>query len=323
MIVKIFDNGWDQNLPTKLFEKQLLDQFLQELIINHQRVVIINSVWYTQEYHHSVMSWLRQNSVEVVVLVAMLDAAIPQPEWYQELGCRVVTVGYYPGVGAIDYWALLFDHHYQPVSQLLDETFIDTAYMCLNRKPHDHRQQLYQHLEQAKLLDLGLVSMGGKRYLPNDNTQDELAPNADPGEYGIGNDLVSLGNVQNWRRCFLNVVTETVYNINQKGFVSEKIYKPIAGCRPFLVYDTDGATRWLQDRGLEPYTKDFTDITDLDLTQPENLVGFLSILTQQGISYYRSKFVDLKEKIMYNKTQFKKYICNQKDHIQKGIACQI
>jgi hypothetical protein len=323
MIVKIFDNGWDSNLPAKQFERQILDQFLSNLIINNQRVVLINSVWYTNEYHNAVMTWLRQNSVDVIVLVAMLDAAIPCPDWYQELDCKIFTVGYYSGLGAVDYWALLFDHHHKPVDNLLDLKDIDTAYMCLNRKPHWHRQRLYQNLEQFNLLDLGLVSMGGKRYLPNDHGQDDLAPNAGPGEYGIGNDLVSLGNLQNWRRCFLNVVTETVYNINQNGFVSEKIYKPIVGCRPFLVYDTDGATKWLQDRGFEPYTNDFTDITDLDLANPANLVSFLSVLTQQGTNYYCKKFVDLQEKIMYNKTQFKKYISNQHKHIQKGIQCQV
>jgi hypothetical protein len=207
MIVKIFDNGWDHSLPTKQFEQNILDIFLHSSMTNQQRVVIINSVWYTDEYHNTVMDWLRQTTVDQIILVAMLDAAIPQPSWYKEFNCEVLTVGYYSGPGAIDYWALFLDQYYQPVEYLFDSTKIDTAYMCLNRKPHWHRRRLYQQLTQANLLDLGLVSMGGVRYLHNDDSQDNLAPNADSSEYGIGNDLVSLGNLENWQRSYLNIVT--------------------------------------------------------------------------------------------------------------------
>ena len=168
--------------------------------------------------------------------------------------------------------------------------------------------------------------MGGntgsaRQALAIDSGVNDLAPNSDPGQYGIHNDIVSLGHLANWQRCFLNVVTETVYDINRNYFVSEKIYKPIIGCRPFLVYDPDGGRQWLEDRGFETYINDFNDITDLDLVIPGNMAPFLKALSQQHQSYFRKKFVDLKEKILYNKNQFRVLVDNNKNLTQKGIAC--
>jgi hypothetical protein len=127
--------------------------------------------------------------------------------------------------------------------------------------------------------------------------------------------------MKNWQRHFLNIVTETVYDINANHFVSEKIYKPIVGMRPFLVYDPDGACQWLQDRGFVNYTDDFTDITDLDLKNPANIAPFLVVLSRQKSTYWKKKLVDLNQKIVYNKEHFYQYVDNQKLKVQKGIIC--
>jgi hypothetical protein len=58
---------------------------------------MINSVWYTAEMHDEVMTWLRNNNWDQIVLIAMLDAAIPYPDRYAEFGRPVTGIGYYPG----------------------------------------------------------------------------------------------------------------------------------------------------------------------------------------------------------------------------------
>ena len=121
----------------------------------------------------------------------------------------------------------------------------------------------------------------------------------------------------------VNIVTETFYDINQTGFVSEKIYKPIVGCRPFLVYDPDGGTQWLTDRGFETYTCDFGDISDLDLSKPNNIPKFLVSLCSQTPAYWQKKFIDLQEKILYNKNHFADYVQQQHKLVKQGIPCQI
>ena len=329
MITKTFDQGWGQQYPLKQYEQGIVTDLTRHFVSSDQRVVMINSVWYTNEMHDQVMSWLHTNDWDQIVLIAMLDAAIPTPDRYKEFGRPVTGIGYYPGAGQVDFCALFVDHFLQAPDQdlLLDSCTIDTAYMCLNRKPHWHRQQLYGRLRDLGLISKGIVSMGGNGEavvaLAQDREHDVLAPNATRDHYGIPNDIVSLGHSGNWSRHLVNIVTETFYDINQTGFVSEKIYKPIVGCRPFLVYDPDGGTRWLRDRGFEPYTQDFQDISDLDLAQPHNIPKFLSVLCAQSPKYWQKKLVDLQQKILYNKKHFADYVEQQKSIVKQGIPCPI
>ena len=324
MITKIFNNGWGNDWPITKFEQSIVQQITKTWSEDNSCTIVINSTWYTTDYHQQVLAQLKTMSFDRIVLIAMLDPAIPHPDWYAEFDCPVIGIGYYPGQYHVDFWALVLDHYYKPVDidLLLDSSNIDKAYMCLNRKPHWHRVAWYKQLERHNLLDLGIVTMGGDppvRVLSNDVNYQNLTPNAGKEQFGIGNDIVSLGNLQYWTQCLVNIVTETAWNINQTGFVSEKIYKPIVGCRPFLVYDTDGASSWLNKKGFESYIKDFTDISDRDLSNPENMSEFLVDLTKQGPAYYQKKLVDLRDKIMYNKNHFDNYVTN----IKKGIQCQI
>jgi hypothetical protein len=329
MIIKTFDQGWGHEYSLKQYEQGIVTDFTKNFASSNQRVVVINSVWYTKEMHQDVTVWLRNNDWDQIVLIAMLDAAIPYPDHYKEFGRPVTGIGYYPGAGQLDFCALFVDHFLQSpdCELLLDSATIDTAYMCLNRKPHWHRQQLYGRLQALDLVNRGIVSMGGNgkavSALAQDRDHDTLAPNATRDHYGIPNDIVSLGHLGNWQRHLLNVVTETFYDINKTGFVSEKIYKPIVGCRPFLVYDPDGGTRWLHERGFETYTQDFGDISDLDLALPHNIPGFLRVLCDQTPAYWQKKFVDLQEKIQYNKAHFVDYVNQQRSIVEKGIPCPI
>ena len=233
MIIKTFDNGWGQKYPLKKFEQEIVSSAIKPFVDSQQQIVVINSVWYDNRMHDSVMSWLQNNHWDQIVLIAMLDAAIPSPDRYAEFDRPVTGIGYYSGSGQIDFCALFVDHFMQPPSTnvLLDSITIDTAYMCLNRKPHWHRQKLYGRLKALGLTSKGIVSMGGQgqavQVLPQDCDHDNLAPNATPDHYGIPNDIVSLGHVNNWCRHLVNIVTETFYDINRTGFVSEKIYKQI------------------------------------------------------------------------------------------------
>lgn len=329
MITKIFDNGWGPEYPIKKFEQQIVNELLTNELTDSSKTVVINSVWYTADYHQQVLADLRTMEFDKIVLVAMLDAAIPKPEWFDEFGCAVLAVGYYPEPNTLDFWALFVDQYFDhpKVSVLADHTQMTVPYMCLNRKPHWHRVRLYNQLTELELVSKGLVSMGGQgqaiKLLDTDCEHDSLAPNATRDQTGLPNDIASIGHLSNWQQSFLNVVTETVYNINQNHFVSEKIFKPIVGLRPFLVYDTDGASTWLTAQGFQPYTADFKDISDLDLTIPENLAPFLKTLCEQPQSYFQEKFVALMPKLLYNRNQFNIYVATQKNKIKQGLQCQI
>jgi hypothetical protein len=325
MIIKTFDNGWSNSFLAKQFEQNIVDQYLKNNVI---RSVLINNTWYTNDYHQQVINQLQTLEFDQIILVSMLDASIASADWYQVFEKPVRTVGYYPGKDTIDFWALMIDQYFNyPKINLLDSTDIDTAYLCLNRKPHWHRRQLYTQLTNLDIVDQGIVSMGGdnspaQRILHIDAGYSDLAPNSGISQNGIANDIMSLGHPANWGRCFLNIVTETQFDIGATHFVSEKIYKPIVGCRPFLIYAT-GADAWLTERGFKTYTTDFQDISDLDLSNPYNTAEFLAILCKQDSKYWRAKYLALKDKIVYNKKHFAEYVKQQKLIVEKGIPCQI
>jgi len=320
MIVKHYDFGWGNEWPAKQLEHQLLKKYLKPVIESSTRWAVVNSTWYGDQEHHNTVEDMQHNQIESVILVSMLDDAIPRLDWFS---LPAYGVGYYPGENEIDFWALLLEKYFQDRAST-DAALIDTAFMCLNRKPHPHRLRLYRQLESQNLLDCGLVSLGSNngvavRTIDNDQGGCDLAPNAGTEQNGIVNDLVTLGNIENWNRCFINIVTETVFEIKQKHFVSEKIYKPILGMRPFLVYATDGGVDWLENRGFYTFVQDFRDITDLDLSDPNNISLFLDALTNQSQNYLQTKYQELLPKIEHNYQNFYRHCQTQLDKVEKGI----
>jgi len=327
MLIKTFDFGWGAEWLIKQIETSLVQNYLRHWLANQNtQVVIINSTWYGTREHDLVMSWLRTHAWSHAVLVSMIDAAIVKREWFSEFDRDIIEVGYYPGANEIIFWADIAKKYILPVDLPAN---IDTAFMCLNRKPHWHRRRLFRSLQAADLVKHGIVSMGCddqhvELCLINENLPgNSLAPNGYADSHGIPNDIASLGDPQNWQRHFLNVVTETVYDINSNHFVSEKIFKPMIGGRPFLVYDADGGHKWLTDHGFMSYVTDFRDISDLDLKEPNNLVPFLGTLVQQPVSYFKKKLLDLGPKIKYNEERFTEFVIQQQQKILQGLPCPI
>lgn len=331
MIVHEFDKGWGSQWFLKKLEQELLRKYLKPLHESKKRVAVINSVWYDQNYHAHVKSVLRTDPVDVVVLVSMLDTAILRSDWFNEFDIPVLEVGYYKGPYELDFWAIMvhryLDWSFQKHSDHRDQ--IKYCFMCLNRKPHPHRVRLYQDLSEHGLLDKGLVSLGGDsqrpptKILTSSIAVDNLAPNSGSDEHGINNDIASLGNQDLWCSHFLNIVTETTWNISDTWFVTEKLYKPIMGKRPFLLYDPDGGEAWFAEHGLKSYTDSFKDISDLDLRDPKNIAPFLVTLHNQGEAYWKAKYIDLDEHMRYNRISFRDHYLKQYQKINQGIQCQI
>lgn len=326
MITKIFDQGWGSSWRWKNIEQRMVCTYLAPVMLDQSRTVLINSVWYTGELHQEVLQWLRHNPWDQIVLVAMLDPAICQPEWYDEFDRPVHAVGYYPNQHCLDFFAMLLDEtmNLSCYTQLQNQDLVDTAYLCLNRKPHWHRKKLYSQLLQNDLLDKGLVTMGGgsgtaERKLAVDVQDQSVAPNIDNLDIGIVNDVNSLGLPENWQRCLVNVVTETIWNIKEQHFVSEKIYKPILGERPFFVYASDGAIGWLNQRKFETFGTEFRDISDHDPSDPNQLINFLSDLCRQPKQYLAHKLNQLQPKLQYNKQNFYEYVKDQRHKLMQGF----
>jgi hypothetical protein len=313
-------------------QDQVIEKFFENLLHSNSRNVLINTTWYTAEFDtegnflgsnnkfkNTVDDFIKKHSHEIdnVIIYSLVDPA------YSNLDSgfnhpSVIKVGYYPHNGVwIDLHAMLVEK-YLKVDPNIDytEKNIDTTFMCLNGKPKSHREQLVRLLIDLDLVESNLVTFSGNKSVPAltipENYTKQEGINCDPF------DAMTLGDINNWNRHFLNIVTETVWDVESDGFWSEKIFKPMIGKRPFLVYAPSGATNMLTEHGFEHYCNDFTDITDLDLTNPNNIPNFLAQLNQQGKWYLKYKFLQLKEKISHNHSHFFCYVKNQKTMIHNG-----
>lgn len=325
MIVETVDQGWGPEHPLKQQEIEIVDRYLRPYHDDSSHTVVVNSTWFDGDLNQRLQARFQERTPDRIVLVSMIDAAIVQPYMFEHLGCEIRSVGYYPGPDWIDYWSLVVDRYMTfPDINLKEASCVDCAFMCLNRKPHWHRVRLYEQMTAAGIANAGLVSMGGNngpalKLLAEDAGGTNIAPNGGTEQNGIVNDIASLGHPRNWQRHFLNIVTETQYDVSATTFVTEKIYKPILGLRPFLVYAPDGATSWLCQHGFESYHQDFGDISDLDLSRATNIVPFLQQLIDAGMIYWQTKLIDLRDKIHYNRLQFDRHVAIQQQRINQGI----
>ncbi len=336
MIYAKFDQGW-QHVAAAEMQDQVIEEFFENLLHNNSRNVLINNTWYEAEFNskgnflgnsdkfkNTVNNFIKKYGHEIdnVIVYSLVDPIYSKPESGFDHP-NVIKVGYYPHDGVwIDLHAMLVEKYFKIDSNIdYTEKNIDTAFMCLNGKPHPHREQLVKSLIDCDLVESNLVTFSGSQTVPAltipENYTKKEGINSDPF------DAMTLGDINNWNRHFLNIVTETVWDVEADGFWSEKIFKPIIGKRPFLVYAPAGATNMLTKHGFEHYCNDFTDITDLDLTNPDNIPDFLVQLNQQGKWYLKYKLGELQEKIDYNHSRFYRYVKNQKTMIQHGYKKKI
>jgi len=298
MITKIFNNGWGNHNP--------IHDYQEELIKDINVDVLIHSTWYTDDFHTEVLKWLDDNPVKTMAIVSFFDQHIATKERFAGRNISIQEIGYYDGPHFFDFWARFTkDHMAVPSdSELLDYQLINKPFLSYNRKPHEHRLELWEQFVANGITNKGIVTMDDIKQLDKDITPKEWAP---PGGSSIVNDIASLGRTDLWCSSFLNIVTETWFDINRAYFVSEKIYKPIVGLRPFFVYAEDLGLRWLHARGFKTFEEDFKDIYPDTITK-DNLVSFLKILSEQPTSYLHQKYVTFQNKILYNRDRFNQYV---------------
>lgn len=295
-----------------LYGRELLQR------LKPDNTIMIESTWYGGDFEINCKDAIDFIKPEKIILVSFHDQPIVKQSMFDQ---PVYEVGYYDSPYFIDFWAHVVANKYTlPTDEeLLNHKTVIVPYLSYNRKPHEHRVRFYNQLVDADIHNKGIVSMDKLQMLEDDVTPYLI--DASVSDHNIPNDILTLGQPNLWCSSFMNIVTETWYDINRACFVSEKIYKPIVGLRPFLVYAPDLGCKWLQDRGFETYENDFLDCYGKTVTA-DNLIDFLTVLSDlaNNTSWLQTKFLALREKMLYNKQQFYKYVNNNNiDQIIESI----
>lgn len=217
----------------------------------------------------------------------------------------------------------------------LKPSHLNYVFMCYNRKPKPHRIRLVDMLFECGLNTRGIITLGD-----NDVNYDvtEGMPltrtvkiNDNPANYtkngyfnlhtsfgGVPYDLSSLGRLDLWQQCFLNIVSETEFREWDNRFVTEKIWKPIIGLRPFVINGQVKIYQWLRDQGFRTFNHYFpVDIENRfdDDVQVAivDVVRYLSSLEQDKLT---EMFDNMLPDLIHNRNRFFEFAKEQKHKIE-------
>jgi len=206
------------------------------------------------------------------------------------------------------------------------------VYMLYQRKPRYHRIEITEILRQRNLLQNGIVTLGG----PDPETKWEghhkdwevLKIEDYPENYlgagdakdafgGVPDDLATVGRLDLWRSHFLNISSETVFDEWDPLLVTEKMWKPMIGFRPFLVHGNPRTYKWLRDRGFRTFNKYWKHIDAETLGAHDTVWQVIEFLKTQDLS---KMYIDMLPDLRYNKERFYEFSLEQEYKMENIFA---
>jgi hypothetical protein len=290
-----------------------ITNFLQT--VNEYRISLSN------ETHIKKYILTNQDKINNVIVYSLVDPADLRVNFLNNKKYRVIRINSNSD-NWIDFGALVTDKFVQiDTSPNIDSSKIVVPYMIVSELPQPHCRELVELLRSSGTNKGGYIMLGGRLNVCRKNI-DYLSSIASLNyQNNIKNsiDAMSLGDIDNWNRHFLNIVTEKIWDVEKENWWSEKIFKPIIGHRPFLVYAPNGCVNKLTSHGFQHYCNDFTDISNLDLTEPNNIPAFLKQLSDQPTSYLKMKYDQLYDKILFNNNRYTEYVKEQWATVNRGL----
>ena len=256
-----------------------------------KNTLVISETWMMDEDLEIVREWLDKDSSNKVLSMSLLDPIGSARRIINTFDQSRITY-----IGSADVCAcLLFvDRHFLNYSvEEVAPTGFEYNFLCYQRKPTGHRPMIYNALKNKN----GIVTIGTESYdfnteLPNHDGLNEVGHE----DIQLPADIFSLGNISVWNKSFLNIVSETNQALDKDElFISEKIFKPIIGLRPFIHLGHPKTSEFMRSLGFETFDEDFgytpTDDMHVNLQQVTHIVDNID-----NTMYNR-----LLPKLLYNK----------------------
>ena len=173
----------------------------------------------------------------------------------------------------VSFWVEFIDAHRE---HFFDDAYTRTPdfkyhFMCLNNKCNYHRAYLLNKMFQEEIVwnrgNISVIEQDDRYDFPHpiileENRSPELLEKFHEWEKlsdkQIANDIVSLGDPRHWRSHFVTVVTESCHHTDV--FLSEKIFKPLIGMRPFLALGDANLYSKLREFGFDTFDDLFPNV---------------------------------------------------------------
>ena len=209
----------------------------------------------------------------------------------------------------------LFQHYDE--AEVMLETLDPVKYLCYQNKPHLHRQHLTHKIMQANLLDKGIVTLNRGEYQFSNLY---YMPGSEPEEFTYTRsnreDPYTLGPISTWKKCFLNVISETKYD--NKYFITEKTYKPILGLRPFILAGNPGLLKYLEDNGFYTFEEYWNVNFREQQTQEEIINAVVTVIDQvcqMSSTEILNLYKEMLPKLIHNRNRFFEHANEQENKI--------
>jgi hypothetical protein len=326
-------HGFPEDWDTSKLEKEIVEKICNDGHFD----LVVNATWGFLECKHPISNetsdkfritkdLVLNHGVRNVLFFNFVDPLYEQSTWYDVLSaCKekigehnIKTVGFidtnkFKQDRHVDFWAIYNDRAFMKYDEkdLLPDK-LENIYLCYNRKPTFHRKWLYEQFHKHGQLSKGIFTLGNENpdkviLINKDKKTMPFANNNTHGNLNIPNDTLSVGPLDAWNSSFLVIVTETDHNMNTAvPFLSEKIWKPLIGMRPFVCLGDKGTIKSLKEAGFETFNEFFgVDKDDLTVDDITNLVKRYQGDPAQDYETLRPKLID-------NRRRFFEYAREQK-----------
>lgn len=234
----------------------------------------------------------------VFILSTLETVPKERVEDYEAKGDNVYYIGNTTGRGYFSFWGIQTKYFKQYAEEDLELASYKHRFLCYNRNPHEHRLKLVNEIIKRGDHKHGVITLGDNFYTHNVlgkypfahhhaplTVTEESCELLDKGELEaltemtVPHDTYTLGNMDIWQNAFLIVVTETTVDSNIH--LSEKIFKPMLGKRPFIVLGDVGIEDHLKTCGFKTFGNYFdADYDKLPAYSKEKYTAICDIITK-------------------------------------------
>jgi hypothetical protein len=137
---------------------------------------------------------------------------------------------------------------------------------------------------------------------------------------GVPNDLLTVGRLDLWQNHFLNVVSETEFDEWKPVFMTEKIWKPMVGLRPFHIHGNPRSYQWLRDRGFRTFNHYWDHLPVETAGQHNALMDVINHLVDMPQSQVEQMYIDMLPDLRYNKQRLLEFSAEQKHKMHNVFA---
>jgi len=178
-------------------------------------------------------------------------------------------------------------------------------FLCFNRVPKDHRVAIFSEiLSNPNLRNKSIITLARtgnsnpldyynrisniieEDYKYDKNRLLEFLKNYDSTQHFIYDEIEldsnKSGIINNYIHgsTFINIVTESLFNEKNATFFSEKTFKPIYACQPFIIISTPGFLKKMKELGYQTFEQWWDESYDTEENLTRKLEKIVEILTE-------------------------------------------